>query len=116
MVPPFSAIGIARDHLLVGGWLLNGFNGFNGDLTIYAPGAMSRRTIRACYAHLFNDHGLTRVSASTRRDNKTMRDLMPRLGFRFEALRRRYYGPFRRDDAFTFVLFRDAAMKWMGHP
>lgn len=113
IAPPFAAIGIGRGHEIIGGWLLNGFNGFNGNLTIYGPGAISRRSIRACYSHLFIDHGLLRVTASTRRDNQIMRDLMPKFGFRFEAVQRRYYGPRRRDDAFTFALFRADALKWI---
>lgn len=114
IVPPYGAIGVLDDTgTLRGGWVVNGYNGFNADLTIYAPGVMTRRTIGACYAHLFVDLGVLRVTASTRRDNQTMRDLAPRLGFTFECVRRRYYGPHRRDDAFTYVLFHDNAKKWL---
>jgi RimJ/RimL family protein N-acetyltransferase len=117
IVPPFGAIGILNDAgELVGGWVVGGYNGFNADLTIYAPGAMTRRTIRACYAHLFVDLGCIRVTASTRRDNKTMRDLITRLGFKFECVQRRYYGPLKRDDAFVYALFPDQARKWLPLP
>ncbi len=116
-VPPFEAIGITDDNgSLIGGWLLNGWNHANADLTIYGPGALTRRTIRACYAHLFLDLKATRVTARTRRDNQTMRDLLPRLGFQFESLARRYYGPNRRHDAFVYALFPDNAKNWLSPP
>lgn len=113
IVPPFAAVGVLSDGILAAGWCLNGFNGFNGDLTVYAPGMLTRSTIRACYAHLFLDHGLIRVTGRTRRDNTVMRDLFPRLGFQMEATARRYYGPHRKDDAFVFVLFARDAQKWL---
>jgi hypothetical protein len=113
IVPPFAAVGVLKDGHLAGGWVLNGFNSFNGDLTIFAPGVLTRRTIGACYAHLFIDHGLIRVTGRTRRDNATMRALFPRLGFQMESVARRYYGPHRKDDAFVFVLFARDAQKWI---
>lgn len=114
-MPPFSAIGILNnDGRLSGGWLINDYNGFNAELTVYAPGCFVRRTIRACLANAFIDHKLLRLSASTRRDNARMRKILPRIGFEFEGLRRRYYGSRKRDDAFTYVLFRDKASRWIG--
>lgn len=113
-VPPFGAIGVLDEQgTLRGGWLVNGYNGFNADLTIYGPRMLNRSAIRACYSHLFGDLKVLRTTAFTRRDNAIMRNLLPRLGFVFEGLRRRYYGPHRRDDAFTYALFRDTAMKWI---
>lgn len=114
IVPPFGAIGVTDDAgALLGGWVISGYNKFNADLTIYGPKAITRRTIRACYAHLFLDLKVTRVTARTRRDNETMRDLLPRLGFQFECVARRYYGPNKRHDAFVFALFPDNAKKWL---
>jgi RimJ/RimL family protein N-acetyltransferase len=113
-VEPFGAIGVLDDDgTLVGGWVLNSFNGYNGDLTIYGPGFMTRRTIRACFAHLFVDLKLTRVTARVRRDNIKHRETLPRIGFKLECVARRYYGPFKRDDAFVFVLFPDGAKRWL---
>ena len=112
--PPFSAIGILDGNgTLRAGWLINNYNGHNADISVYAPGMLNRRAIGSCYANLFIDHRLTRATALTRRNNQVMRDLMPRLGFQFEGLKRRYFGPSRKDDAFSFVLFRDNAEKWI---
>lgn len=113
-VQPFGAVGVlADDGTLCGGWVLNGYNGFNADLTICGPGFVNRRTIAACYAHLFIDLKLTRATAHVRRDNAKHRNTLPRLGFKFECVQRRYYGPRKRDDAFVFALFPDQAERWL---
>ena len=113
-VEPFGAIGVIDERgCLAGGWVVNGYNGSNGDLTIYGPGFLNRRTIRACFAHLFLDLALTRVTARVRRDNERHRQVLPRLGFRLECVARRYYGPLKRDDAFVFVLFPHDAGRWL---
>lgn len=114
IVKPFGAIGITDDDgSLIAGWCVTGLNDFNADLTVYAPGCLTRRTLRACFAHLFIDLGVIRVTAMTRRDNEAMRIVLPRIGFQFEGLRRRYYGPNKRHDAFCYGIFRDQAERWL---
>lgn len=113
-VAPFAAIGVIDgEGRLCAGWLVNGYNGSNGDLTVYAPGLMTRRTIRACYTHLFIDLQLTRATSRVRRDNAVQRKNLPRIGFSLECVARRYYGPRKRDDAFVFVLFSGDAARWL---
>jgi hypothetical protein len=57
--------------------------------------------------------GARRLAATTRRSNKSMQRLLPRLGFEFEGVARRFFGPRRGDDGLRFVLFPEQAGKWL---
>lgn len=106
LVPPFVAIGIVNNDTIVGGWVINDFNSFNCEVTIYGPGCVKRNVIRALFSHVFIDLGCIRLSARTRRDNHVMRRILPRLGFKQEAVAQRYFGPNKRDDAFVYRMLR----------
>ncbi len=109
--PPYTAIGIVDEFGLRGGIVYNHFNKHDIEMSIYGPGCMHRGVIRAALSYPFDQLGVQRVSAQTRRDNKPMRAMLPRLGFEFEGVRKRHYGPNRRDDAFLFGLMREQN-KW----
>lgn len=109
--PPFIAIGIVDESGLRGGIVYNHYNRFDIEMSIFGPGCMRRGIIRAALSYPFDQLGVLRVSAQTRRDNKSMRAMLPRLGFKFEGVRERHYGPNRRDDAFLFGLPRERN-KW----
>ena len=112
--PPYVAIGATKDGAsLCGGAVFNHWNGANIEITLASDGALTRGTIRAIYNYVFVQSKATRVSAHTRRSNKVMRKMFPRLGFTFEGVAKRFYGPDRSDDGFVFVLFPDNARKWL---
>ena len=112
--PPFVAIGVTRDGTaLCGGTVFHHWNGHNLEITLASDGAITRGTLRAIYHYMFEQVDAGRVTARTRRSNKTMRDMLPRLGFQFEGVSRRYYGPNKADDAFVFVLFPENARKFL---
>lgn len=111
--PPFVAIGATQDgESLCAGALFNNWNGVNADISLAAD-TLSRGAIRDVYGYAFGQLGAFRLTALTRRSNKKMRGILPRLGFRDEGVSARYFGPRRGDDAFRFVLFREDAQKWM---
>lgn len=113
--PPFVAIGATKDNgkTLCGGAVFNAWNGHNIDITLASEGCLTRGTIRAIYHYLFVQSKACRVSAYTRRANKKMRAMLPRLGFEFEGVSKRYFGPTKADDAFDFVLFPENARKYL---
>lgn len=113
--PPYVAIGFSRDgERLHGAAVFNGWNGANIDLTIYGPGCLTRGAIRAVYDYAFRQIGAARMTARTARTNKPMKRLIPRLGFEYEGVAKRYYGPERKDDAIVFGLFPERAKDWIG--
>jgi hypothetical protein len=112
-VPPFVTIGATQDgQSLCAGVLFNNWNGFNMDISLAAD-VLSRGAIRGVYDYAFNQTGALRLTAITRRSNRRMRDILPRLGFKHEGVSFRHFGARRSDDAFRFALFRQDAEKWI---
>ena len=115
IVPPFTSMGIVDDNnQLVGAIIYNGFNGANIEVSVYAPGALHRRFIRAVLAYPFEQLNVIRLTARTKRSNKIMCKLFPRFGFVYEATLKNYFGPSRGDDAVLYRMTRSEAAKWLG--
>lgn len=104
---PYVAVGVVRDGKLCGGVVLNGWLGpdANVDITIASERGFSRGAIREIYDLAFGQLKASRITAHTKRSNKAMQRLLPRLGFKFEGMARRYFGAKRADDALIFALF-----------
>lgn len=111
---PFIAWGFTKDGVtLQGAAIFNDWNGSNIEITLYAPGCFTRSTVAAVYDYAFRQLKATRLSARTARSNKRMQRLLPRLGFTWEGVAKRYYGPDKRQDAILYALFPENAQKWM---
>ena len=114
--PPYSAMGFSKDGIgLHGAAIFNGWNGSNIDITIVGPGCLTRGNIGVAYTYVFDQLRANRLTARSARNNKRMLRLLPRLGFTWESVAKRYYGPEKRNDAIVFALFRENAEKWMHH-
>ena len=113
IIPPYVAIGMTEDErLYCGGVIFNNWNGANIELTIAMDCPVTRGILRAIYHYVFIQSKATRLTAHTRRDNAKARRLLPRLGFQFEGVAKRYYGPNRPDDALCYALFPDTKSKF----
>lgn len=114
-VPPFAAFGVVNDTgTLVGAAVWNNyFPGGNIELSYVGPGTITRRVIEGWAAYAFMALEVSRVTVRTRRSNKTALRLIPRVGFKFEYVQKRFFGPKPEDDAFVFVWFKDSAAKWL---
>ena len=111
--PPFTAIGVLdQNGNLVGGMVFSDYTGSNIEITIYGPGLMSRKVVSQCFDYVFNQLKCSRLTARTRRSNRLMRKLLPRLGFDYEATIKHYFGTERGDDALLFRLTPEYASKW----
>ena len=110
---PYVAIGAERDGVLCGGAVFNNWNGSNIEITLASNRCLTRGTIRAIYHYLFIQSKACRVTAHTKRSNRAMREMFPRLGFEFEAVAKRFYGQNKQDDAFVFALFYENARKFL---
>jgi len=111
---PYIAFGFSKDgNGLDGAVVLNSWNRSNIDISFYGPGTMARSSIRFTWDYVFNQLGAHRMTARTARSNKRMQNLCRRLGFTFETVAKRYYGPSRDEDAIVLALFREQAEKWM---
>lgn len=103
--PPFTAIGVInKQGALTGGYVFTSYNQDGIEVSIAGRGVVARDPCRAMARYVFSDLGCVRLVAHTRRSNKAIRRLMPRLGFRFEGTCRRFYGD---EDAFQYSLTKD---------
>lgn len=114
IAPPAVAIGIegANGHL-VGGLVFTSYTGSNIEVTVYTPGIGSRGLIRAALDYSFRQMGVIRLTARTKRKNKPVCKMLPRIGFVYEGTMKNYFGPHNGDDAIIYRMDRAAAAKWI---
>jgi RimJ/RimL family protein N-acetyltransferase len=116
---PYVGIGVVKpdadgvNATLIGGVLLTDYTGPNIEITFCGKGIMTRKTIREVLSYVFEDLKCHRLTARTRRDNRLMCKLLPRLGFDYEATLKHYFGPERCDDALIFRLTPEYASRWI---
>ena len=108
-VPPFVALGIVQDGQIVGGYVLNDFNGSNIELTAYAPKLMRLGHMRFLANYIFGQLGCRRISARTHRKNKLTLKTLERSGFKYEATLKGYYPT---GDAVLFSLLKEKCRWW----
>jgi hypothetical protein len=114
ILPPYVSIGVLDDLLVLrGGMVFNDYTGPNIEITIYGPGQITRQSLKVAFGYVFEELKCIRLTARTRRDNRLMCKLLPRLGFDYEATMKQYFGPDRADDALVFRLTHAYASKWM---
>lgn len=110
--PAVSMIGIVSDDgRLIGGVALTNWTGYGVELTLAGPVCLSRAVRQAIGDLAYGWLGCTRLAVTTRRSNRQVRRLAPKLGFVFEGRARGYYGD---SDGLVYSLLRDEAMK-RGH-
>lgn len=92
ITPPYSTFGIiGTNGLLTGAMIFNGFNEGNAEVSIYAPKAVTRGSLRAAASYLFDTAGCNRVTARTRASNLRVRRFIEKVGFQREGVLRAYY-------------------------
>lgn len=109
------AIGVLdSEGVLVGAASFHDMNGSNVEIAFYGPRSASPSVMRGLARFAFDTLGVHRVTAKTPRQNKIVTRHLPRWGFRFEGVMRRYYGAGKRLDAILFGLVREDAAKLLG--
>ena len=104
-----NAIGIVEEGTLIGGILLQSWNGFNVELSYYGLGTMTAGVIRCIAKILVSTLNPSRVTVTVNRKDRGMIRGLPKLGFVLEGTQRRFYGDqdIRRNTGVRFVLFRE---------
>jgi len=92
--PPFTAIGVLDQHgTLRGGFVFNNHQeGISIELSLAGTGSISRAAWRGVLSYVFDQIHCKRLSMHTRRSNKAVRRIAPRLGLHFEGVARSLYG------------------------
>ncbi len=108
----FCAMGILDDtKTLRGAVIFNHYNHFNIEIHYWGyPGAVTAKTWREVLRFVFERLKVVRLSAITNRGNKKLTSQLPRLGFKYEASLKRFYGvDSKSQDAIVYVLFKEEA-------
>lgn len=108
-----SAIGILTDGMLVGGVLLQSWNGFNVELSYYGRGTLTHGIIRCLARILIVGMNPSRVTVTVNRKNRVLMRGVRKLGFILEGTQRRFYGDqdINRNTGVRFVMFREQIEK-----
>jgi RimJ/RimL family protein N-acetyltransferase len=110
---PYTTMRVEDDqYRICGAYLFNNYNRHSIEVSVYGRAAIQRRFIRAVSDYAFNQLGVIYMRARTRRSNKRMVHMMPKLGFEYEGTLKRWYGPAKGDDALLFRVCQNNAMKW----
>ena len=113
LVPPYTSFGmIGPDGLLAGAMIFNGFNEGNAEVSIYAPRAVSRGSLRAAASYVFETNGCNRLTARTRASSLSVRRFIDKVGFQQEGVLRAYYQD--GEDAILYGLLRSEC-RWLSH-
>jgi hypothetical protein len=109
-------IGVVNDGVLVGVWMFTSYNGHNAEISFYGNNAVTRGILKVLAHIAVNDLRLSRWTATVPKRPRTMLKKMTKLGFRFEGIQRRFYGPtdHPRHTGCRFVMFREDIMKKWG--
>ncbi len=112
---PFTAFGFTDgDNRLFAASIFNDYYpGGNCEWTHVGPGRFTPEMASFLCRFVFEQLSATRVTAKTRRGNALVRKLLPKYGFTFEGVQKRYFGPAKDDDALVYVLFKEDAGRWL---
>ena len=112
--PPYTAIGFA-DHRgnICGGAVFNCYNGSNIELTAYIP-RVSRDAIKVIVAYVFCQLECNRLTCTTRNDNVRAKKAMEKIGFKYEAVLKDWFGTGKRNAGILYRLDKNTALeRWM---
>lgn len=103
------AIGVIENNQIVGAVIFTSYNSCNAEMSYYGKGTVSVGIVRTLCRIALYELKLSRCTVIVPKRPTYLLKKLPKLGFRFEGVQRRFYGP---DDSsrFTgcrFVLFRE---------
>ncbi|QDP53771.1 MAG: hypothetical protein GOVbin7759_58 [Prokaryotic dsDNA virus sp.] len=103
LCPPFTALGLERDGVLIGGALFNSFEGADVHVTVAGRG-WTRGFLRAVGHYVFEQIGCCRMTFTS--EHRPVIKYACRLGGQIEGALRDHYGP-GRDGVIVGVLRRE---------
>lgn len=115
--PPISTIGVVdAAGNIVAGIAFTGFTGYGVEMTLAGRLCLTRAVRQTISDYVFGWLGCRRLAIVTRRSNRRVRRLAPRLGFTFEGRARGYYG---EEDGLAYSLLSEEAVShghWVPNP
>ena len=111
---PYTAIGWVDDSgTLKGGAVFHNYTSANVHVTIYGPGAFTRKSLQDGFRYVFEYLGAVRLTAITKQTNKRMLSILknPVFGFQYEATMKNWFG--KDNDGVMFYIDCRSANRWM---
>jgi len=111
----YAAFGIVDgDGALEGAAIFSDYyRGGNVELTYIGAGTLTRAIVKQIGYYAYHTLGVSRITAKTQRRNATVCRLLPKAGFEFECIQKRYFGPNKDDDAVVYSLSAQRAERWL---
>lgn len=110
----FCSVGVIRaDGSLCGAAVFHNFNRANVEISFYGPRAITLGVAVGLMQFVFERFKISRVTAMTQRANRSVVKGLPKVGFKFEGVARRFYGDRKRLDGIMFGLTRQDAMAFL---
>lgn len=103
------AIGIIEKRELVGAALFTDYNSVNADLSYYGKNTLTSGIVRLLAKIALHELNLSRCTVIVPKRPSFLLKKLPKFGFRYEGVQRRFYGPTDapRHTGCRFVLFRE---------
>lgn len=112
--PPFVTMRVEDEAGQIhAAFLFSNYNGFSLEWSAFGTAAIKRPYLRAVMRYAFDQLGVIYLRATTKRSNKRVVAILPRLGFEYEGTMKRYFGPAKKDDALVFRLDREHMKEWL---
>lgn len=112
------AIGIVEDNQIVGAALFHSYNSVNAELSYYGKNTFTVGIMRSLARIALTELNLSRCTVIVPKRPSFLLKRLPKFGFRFEGVQRRYYGPTdaSRHTGCRFVAFREDLEKLAKQP
>lgn len=108
------AVGVIKsDGSLCGAAVFHNFNRSNVDISFFGPRAVTKGVVVGIMEFVFRQFEISRVTGMTQRAHRRVVKGLPKVGFKFEGVARRYYGDRKRLDGIMFGLTRQDAMAFL---
>ena len=93
--------------------LFTDYTGSNIELHLVSEGGLNRTIMKTVGNYVFNQLKCNRLTVKTRVSKSAVTDIYDKVGFKYEATLKNYYGSNQVEDALQYVLTREDAVKWI---
>jgi len=100
---------IDKDGSLIGALIYGEYDGHNVEMSFTGTRGFTPSVLKFIFEYPFNELKCGRMWARIRKSNKKMKKLLPRVGFKFEGVERKYY---KDEDALRFSMLANEC-KWI---
>lgn len=103
------SLGVLTDEgRIIGGFVFTRYTGHGVEVSLAGRGCIMREAWQRVGNIVFGELACQRLAVTTRRSNKRVCRLAPRLHFRFEGIARKYFGD---EDGVSLSLLRSEAVQ-----